>query len=115
MLMIDDLEARRSPWLFGIEWTLVCEREGIVLVAVEGVRALACFQPVDDQIINGRGEDLVADFKAISGENHADQGSDGHGSDEGQGDDQGRVDRLTNDWSINCCRALTWGWYVDSV
>ena len=84
--------------LSGVYGIAIGEREGVeVLVAVEGVSMLGAFQPVDDQVSNRRGDDLVSDLETVAGEDDIDEGMCGDGSGEGKCDDEGRIDGLADD------------------
>ena len=74
------------------------EGKGIeALVAVEGVGSARAFEPVDDQVGQGRGQDLVADLESISGGDGIEQSARWDGSGEGEGDDEGGVNGLADD------------------
>src|SRR5271168_596579 len=68
----------------GVETALVSKGKGIeAFMAVEGVCVLGSLEPVDDEVGDGRGDDLVADLEGVAGSDDVDEGMNGVDSAEG--------------------------------
>jgi hypothetical protein len=82
----------------GVELVLVVKGERIeALMTVEGVGLFGTLEPVDDEVGEGGGEDLVAYLEGVAGDDDVEQGADGIDSAEGENDDEDGIDGLAYD------------------
>src|SRR3984957_11483326 len=82
----------------GVEVALVGEGKRVeAFMPVVGVGVLGPLEPVDDEIGDGGGDDLVSNLESVAGGDDVEESSNGVDSAEGEDDDEERIYGLADD------------------